>query len=865
MSVFLYLAFPSLFLTSEFGLAKSYSVCSRYCLLLLLRFRGLSLASLAWLGLEMSCRTNVVILFLSSLLAAAGAVRFEHGRHPPFVSPSTTFPHLGASDDEIGILNVVAPPYNADPTGHRDSTDALQSAMVDGREQGKVIFLPLGTYLVSDTLNATEHKKGRDHPTVIVGAIGSAPMERPTIYVAANSERFMDEKNPRYVVHFWEDDALPPDNNTRSEKDSRISSSIRTNVNFNQIFQGINITVGAGNHGAIGVRLRGAQGSNIENVAINLGDDGFVGAVGASGSGGSHLGITVVGGKYGLDFRMAQPAPTITGAHLVNQKCAALIYAGLQTLTAVGLHIEQLSPRQAPETMGVMASVPTESQYPDTTPWLPKTGPCTLPVFLPDVQPSGRADGGQISLIDSILTTNQPQSTAITTPRNLYMSNVYVKGFSNIAILQKDDPSGPKHVFPNTFGTASWVLVEEAAFALNPPVTSRPYHNKSLALQFQSTIWKDNKKMNSNITSVHQSASGPPADLLSQHFFVEALFPSFQSKMAANVKNSPFNAKGDGVNDDATAIQMAIDQSEIVFLPKGRYLVSKTLRLKSNTKLVGVGRTLTHIYPPKDGIQPASEEDESPVPVVETYQGEGNTVIAFLTILTFHNAVNTYALLWQTDGMDSVFRQAFSHTTYFGFTEEMVQDIKFGGVKPPPRPNSTHPVVVISGGGRFYTLEDEDYQFQAPSYRHVLVLNSTSGLNFYQLNTEHSRGDANTEIRQSQNVRIFGFKSEANFVVLWIRQSKGIYFYGYGGNAAAFPLGQKYPSGYAQYSPSLFRVEDCSDTKLINLVDYPRVAGGNQSFFAGQGFDPHTWSMLLDSSGNFTTPPMDRPLLYWLT
>lgn len=49
-----------------------------------------------------------------------------------------------------------------------------------------------------------------------------------------------------------------------------------------------------------------------------------------------------------------------------------------------------------------------------------------------------------------------------------------------------------------------------------------------------------------------------------------------------NVKNAPYNAKGDGVTDDTAAIQKALstypNKNKIIYLPKGTYLVSDQLQ-----------------------------------------------------------------------------------------------------------------------------------------------------------------------------------------------------------------------------------------------------------------------------------------------
>ncbi len=48
-----------------------------------------------------------------------------------------------------GSSSVTASPYNADPTGATDATTAIQNAVNAGQSQGKSVWLPRGTYLVT--------------------------------------------------------------------------------------------------------------------------------------------------------------------------------------------------------------------------------------------------------------------------------------------------------------------------------------------------------------------------------------------------------------------------------------------------------------------------------------------------------------------------------------------------------------------------------------------------------------------------------------------------------------------------------------------------------------------------------------------
>ncbi len=68
--------------------------------------------------------------------------------------------------------------------------------------------------------------------------------------------------------------------------------------------------------------------------------------------------------------------------------------------------------------------------------------------------------------------------------------------------------------------------------------------------------------------------------------------------VGVNAKDSPYNAKGDGVTDDTAALQAAIEAcptGQAVYVPAGTYYISAALNLKSNMVVRGAGPDDTKI------------------------------------------------------------------------------------------------------------------------------------------------------------------------------------------------------------------------------------------------------------------------------
>jgi len=712
-----------------------------------------------------------------------------------------------------GFLDVTAAPFRADPTGREDSTAALQKAVDFARDRQMVCFFPPGTYRVSDTLTCTQNYYLRANgaivpapqfPCVLVGSTRD-PARRAKIFLAPRSPGFGDPARRKFVVHFT-NRALPPAD----------PSLPQANISFNQVFCSIDIEIGEGNPGAVGLRMQAAEGSSVQDSTIDA-THGFIGMQGAAGSGGSHHGITIVGGRIGIDthgfppeFTLestgTQPTPTLAGITLVGQTEAALVCKSRGPLVGVGWRIVARG-------KGPVLRVEKDG------PWAPFNG--------------------SLALIDSEVVFENPsvENTVLATGRSVTLNDVYLK---NAGRVFEGCPARPD----------GWFHIREMAFP-RPPGKVRTY-------LLEEPVYVDGRRL----PGMHLEAApgeAPPPDLQSRHLWGPR-FPSWESPGAANVREPPYGARGDGRADDTAAIQKAIDGNEIVFLPKGIYRLTRPLVLRGKTKLMGAGQHLSLLMA-RDPEGPLADP-ERPAPLVDTPDDAGaETVLAFLGIRVFpqvrseatpSETLGHYALRWRC-GRGSVFRTvAIEPSRLYGFA---------------PLPSGVrtctlrHPLVRISGngGGKWYNFFVAGHFPCSPGYRHLLIEDKgDEPLSFYHLHAQYADSEAQCEMRRARNVDVFGVKTEyhaSRFLIA--RDSRDLRIFGHGGNAKAAP-------GSAHY---LF--ENVSDFLISNLGD---------QVWLGKTEPPPKDRVVLAVNRNLEEyfpfvdapagapairiPPLERPILY---
>lgn len=683
----------------------------------------------------------------------------------------------------LGLVDVTEEPFLADPDGKRDSTNAIQAAINFARDHQMVCFFPLGIYLISDTLQCIQNNYRRSNGKIVGGR------NFPCVLMGSRGG-----KRPRIILMPRSPGFQDPKRPkyiihfwARKRNDPSIP---QPNISMNQMLTGIDITIGKGNPGAVAVRMRAAQGSGVEDCTIDAGH-GLTGIEGGSGSGGSFANITIIGGQTGLDLRQTQPAPTIVGITLIGQKHAAIVYEGRQSLCAVGVNID-----------------------------FSGKGPAVIALS------GGRRPAtAQVCIMDSVINFERPGGTGISAAKSLYLNNVYFRNAGK-AVSNPDGSEIPGN-------KRGWIRIKEYAHGVNP--------KEWKGYQYRAPTYINGEKIRGDLCLIEKDKA-PPGDLQTRHLWSEN-FPGWEAGEMANVKDPPYNAKGDGKTDDTAALQSAIDGNRLIFLPKGYYRITTTIKLRPGSKLIGVARHLSIIMA-RPGCQ-AFQDPKYPKPLVDTNSEKNiQTVIAFLGIYVPKELQGGYALRWQCSGRSILRDVNFITQPIMGYSQ------------PGSPEKSEIPLVLVrgNGGGKWYNFFQESHRGQGLGYRHLLVSGANGPFSIYQCNPEHAQGEANMEIRASKNVSIYGLKSEGNHPVLMIEDSDNIRIFGYGGNAAALE------------GRALFVVKDTPNFLVANAVDSPRLPHKRSSNLGfGRGVDPRLWSMISEEQKKGSicwTLPLERPVLY---
>ncbi|MGH9405300.1 MAG: glycosyl hydrolase family 28-related protein, partial [Terriglobia bacterium] len=242
-------------------------------------------------------------------------------------------------------------------------------------------------------------------------------------------------------------------------------------------------------------------------------------------------------------------------------------------------------------------------------------------------------------------------------------------------------------------------------------------------------------------------------------------------------------AKGDGVTDDTAAIQDAIKEHRVLYIPSGHYVVTDTILLRPGTVLIGLHPSTTQ-FDILDST-PAFQGPGAPKPLLEAPRG-GTNIVTGIGLYT--GGINSRAVgaLWMA-GKDSLLddvRFLGGHGTYFP-DDKLVNPYNNNHTADPDirrRWDAQYPSLWVTdgGGGTFADIWTPDtfaqaglyvsntstpgYVYQLSSEHHVrneIKLDRVANWNLYALQTEEERGESPfalpLEIDRSRNITIANY------------------------------------------------------------------------------------------------------------
>ena len=512
------------------------------------------------------------IVFLIFTLAGSGAVT------SPLKWNLEKLPeHRADHLVQMGFLSVTH--FGADPSGKMDSTKAIQECINLAYSNNLACYFPAGEYLVSAQLRCIQEAKDMTNTHVLIGELKDG--RRPVIRLKDKSLTgepdamvFMQAQNP--------------------DGTENVPSG------YNMLFRGIDLDMGTGNSGAIGLYLHGAQGCAVQDTTIS-GTGHYAGLQHLSGSGACYGNITVIGGQYGIDTTAdIGKNPVIAGLKLIGQEKEAIRMDTATPLTVVGFHFN----------LSGSALASLRMRYNNCT--------------------------SHLSLIDGIIESASASIPLIDNiDRSVFLKNVYIHNARTVV---------HNHKGPDLQGEqGAWTRVNEYAyfhgdrsFLVNGDLGGPDLLNNSVETGYQGPI---------------------PSDLIQRHVWNEDAIAN-PGNPTAYVDASSFGADRHGKVDSTTALQAAIDaaskSNKLLFLPKGEYRISKTLQLHANTRFSGISRNFSIIRADEDW------QSDPDVPMLATVADtEASTQIAFMKLhppADYSNGV--YYLDWQA-GRHSIVREVW--------------------------------------------------------------------------------------------------------------------------------------------------------------------------------------------------------------
>ena len=215
---------------------------------------------------------------------------------------------------DSGVVNLRDAPYFAKGDGLTDDTKAIQKALDDHPNSGAILYLPHGTYLVSDTLRWPDAPKGKGGSEWKNVRLQGQSRMGTVVILKDSAEGFGNPREPKGLV--W----------TGLAPAQRFSNEIRD----------LTLHTGNGNPGACGAQFHANNQGHMMDVFIVSGDGRGVAGIDMRFTG--EIGplllrdIAVVGFDYGVWTGGTINSQTVEGLYVADQNKAGVRSDG-QTLS----------------------------------------------------------------------------------------------------------------------------------------------------------------------------------------------------------------------------------------------------------------------------------------------------------------------------------------------------------------------------------------------------------------------------------------------------------------------------------------------------------------------------------------------------
>jgi hypothetical protein len=175
----------------------------------------------------------------------------------PRINENIVYPKSAA------VIDVTSPEYGAIPNDGKDDTAAIQKALSQFPNQGRVIYLPNGVYNISDSLHwSSGVPYNSDYRRVV---LQGQNRDGVIIKLKDSSPKFQNPDKPRPLISTGFDPDLDP--NSEQFKSSQVAQR------FGNSIRNLTINVGKNNPGAEGLNFVASNQGAVRSVKIVSSDN----------------------------------------------------------------------------------------------------------------------------------------------------------------------------------------------------------------------------------------------------------------------------------------------------------------------------------------------------------------------------------------------------------------------------------------------------------------------------------------------------------------------------------------------------------------------------------------------------------------